>query len=330
MVGAAGVALTGGLVALIVSARNVLVLIGLALFLAVGLEPAVASLVRRGVPRWAAIAAVCGGLLAVVGGVVAAAVPPLIAQVGAFRAHAPTYLKVLTDHNSLVGRLNDRFHLQQSLEQALTSRSGGIVGGVFGAGVVVVNAVASTGVVVVLTVYLLGSLPELRTGFHRLIPRSRRSRVIRLGDEIAARVSGYVLGNLATSLVAAILTYIWLLIFKVPYPLLLSVLVGLLDLIPTVGSTIAGVVVCLAAWTVSLPVALGTVGYFVVYRLFEDYLLSPRIFSRAVQVSPLATIVAVLLGGTLLGIIGALVAIPIAAAVQLIVREVALPRLDEC
>jgi predicted PurR-regulated permease PerM len=109
----------------------------------------------------------------------------------------------------------------------------------------------------------------------------------------------------------------------------LSVLVGLLDLIPTVGSTIAGVVVCLAALTVSLPLALGTAGYFVIYRLFEDYLLSPRIIGRFVQLSPVATVVAVLLGGALLGIIGALVAIPLAAALQLIVREVVLPRLDD-
>ncbi|MEN3303332.1 MAG: hypothetical protein V7633_5390 [Pseudonocardia sp.] len=325
--GAAGVALTAGLAALVFTARNMLVLIGLALFLAVGLEPAVASLVRRRLPRWAAITAVCGGLTAVVGGFIAAAIPPLIAQVEAFRTHAPAYLTTLTAHNSITGTLNDRFHLQQSLEQAVTSSSA--VSGVFGAGLVVVNAVASTGIVLVLTVYFLGSLPGLRTGFYRLFPRSRRPRAIRLGDEIATRVSGYVLGNLATSLITAILVYAWLLIVKVPYPLLLAVMVGLLDLIPTIGSTLGGIIVCLAALTVSLPVALGTAVYFVVYRLLEDYLLWPRIMSRAVQVSPLVTIVAVLLGGTLLGVIGALVAIPFAAAVQLIVREVALPRLDQ-
>jgi predicted PurR-regulated permease PerM len=326
-VGAAGVALTAGLAALVFTARNMLVLIGLALFLAVGIEPAVASLMRRGLPRWAAVTAVCAGLLAIVGGFLTAAIPPLIAQVEAFRTQAPTYLKTLTDHNSLVGTLNDRFHVQQSLEQALTSSN--VVSGVFGAGILVVNAVASTGVVLVLTVYFLGSLPQLRTGFYRLIPRSRRPRATRLGDEIATRVSGYVLGNLATSLITAVLVYAWLLIFKVPYPLLLAVLVGLLDLIPTIGSTLGGIIVCLASLTVSLPVALATAGFFVIYRILEDYLLWPRIMSRAVQVSPLATIVAVLLGGTLLGIIGALVAIPIAAAVQLIVREVAIPRLDQ-
>ena len=328
MVGAAGVAVTVGLVELLVRARSVLILIGLAGFLAVGLEPAVAGLVRRGLPRWAAVTTVCGVLVAIVGGFLATAIPSLVTQAHGFTVRAPLYLKALTDHGSLVGRLIARFHLQQMLEQAISS-SGGVVSGVFGAGVVVFSALASTGVVLVLTVYFLGSLPRLRTGLYRLVPRSQRPRVIQLGDEIASKVSGYVLGNLLTSLIATILTYVWLLIFNVPYALLLSVLVGLLDLIPTVGSTIAGVIVCLAALTVSLPLALGTAGYFVIYRLLEDYLLSPRIIGRFVQLSPVATVVAVLLGGALLGIIGALVAIPIAAALQLIMREVVLPRLDD-
>ncbi|MCE0768230.1 AI-2E family transporter [Pseudonocardia kujensis] len=329
MVGAAGVGLTAGLAALVFTARNMLVLIGLALFFAVGLEPAVASLVRRGLARWAAVAAVCAGIAALVGGLIAAAIPPLIAQVAAFRAAVPLYVRMLNDRSSFLGGLNERFHLQQSVEQALAGGGSGLVSGVFGAGAVVVDAVVSTGVVVVLTVYFLGSLPKIRSAFHQLIPRSRRARVAQLGDEIATRVSGYVLGNLLTSLVATVLTYIWLLIFHVPYALLLAALVGFLDLIPTIGSTLAGVVVCLGAWTVSWPVAVATAGYFVVYRLFEDYVLSPKVFSRAVRMSPVATLVAVLLGGALLGIVGALVAIPVAAGIQLVVREVVLPRLDE-
>ncbi|MEU7812992.1 AI-2E family transporter [Pseudonocardia sp. NPDC049154] len=328
MMAAAGVGITAGLAVLIFTARNMLVLIGLALFFAVGLEPAVASLVRRGLPRWVAVTVVCASIAVLVGGLIAAAIPPLIAQVAAFRADAPVYVGMLNDRSSFLGGLNERFQLQQSLEQALAGGGSNLVNGVLGAGVVVVNAAISTGVVAVLTVYFLGSLPQIRSAFHRLIPRSRRARVARLGEEIATRISGYVLGNLVTSLVATILTYIWLLILHVPYALLLAALVGFLDLIPTIGSTLAGVVVCLGAWTVSWPVALATAGYFVVYRLFEDYVLSPKVFSRAVKMSPVATLVAVLLGGALLGIVGALVAIPIAAGVQLVVQEVVLPRLD--
>jgi predicted PurR-regulated permease PerM len=327
MVGAAGVAVTFGLVEILVTARDVLVLIGLALFIAVGLQPVVAWLDRRGLPRWAAVAVVCVGLLGVTGGFLAAAIPALVAQTSAFVTQAPTYLRALTDHASFLGQLNDRFHLQQGVEQTLSSGAA-LLGGVLGAGVIVLNVVGSTLVVLVLTVYFLGALPRLRTGMHRLVPHSRRPRVILLSDEIAARVGGYVLGNAVISVIAGTLTFIWLLGLGVPYPLLLAIGVALLDLIPVVGSTVGGVVVVLVSLTVSLPVALATAVFFVVYRLVEDYLLVPKIIGRAVRVSALATVVAVLFGGVLFGIIGALVAIPAAAAIQLIFREVAAPRLD--
>jgi len=328
MVGAAGVVVTIGLVEVVVTARDVLVLIGLAVFIAVGLEPAVSRVAGLGVPRWAAVTAVCLGSLAAVAGFIAAAIPTLVTQASALVAKAPSYLQILTDHNSFVGQLNDRFHLQQTLEQTLNTGGGSILGGVLGAGIVVFNALASTLIVVVLTVYFLGAMPRLRAGLYRLIPNSRRPRAILLGDEIATRVGAYVLGNVVVSLIAATLTFAWLLIFGVPYPLLLAILVALLDLIPALGSTMAGVLVCLVALTVSLPVALATAGFFIIYRFVEDYLLVPKIIGGVVKVSALATVVAVLLGGVLFGLVGALVAIPIAAAIQLIVREVALPRLD--
>jgi predicted PurR-regulated permease PerM len=160
------------------------------------------------------------------------------------------------------------------------------------------------------------------------VSHSRRPRAILLGDEIFAKVGGYVLGNLLISLIAAALTFTFLVIMGVPYPLLLSIFVAILDLVPVIGSTIAGVVVCLVALSVSLPVCLATIGFFLIYRLAEDYLLVPRIIGRVLKVPALVTVVAVLLGGALLGIVGALIAIPAAAALLLIAREVLFPRLD--
>jgi predicted PurR-regulated permease PerM len=137
-----------------------------------------------------------------------------------------------------------------------------------------------------------------------------------------------VLGNLLISLIAGVLTFAFLVIVGVPYPLVLSLFVAILDLVPVIGSTLAGVVVCLVALSVSLPVCLATIGFFLIYRLVEDYLLVPRIFGRMVKVPALVTVVAVLLGGALLGIVGALVAIPAAAALLLLAQEVLFPRLD--
>lgn len=146
---------------------------------------------------------------------------------------------------------------------------------------------------------------------------------------MSTKVGRYVLGNLLTSLIAGVATLIWLLAWHVPYPFVLALLVAVLDLIPIVGSTAAGLGTALVALTVSLPVALATLGFFVVYRVLEDYLIVPRIIGRAVDVPATATIIAVLIGGAALGIIGVLVAIPAAAAVEIMLRETVYPRLDE-
>ena len=192
----------------------------------------------------------------------------------------------------------------------------------------VFSALSSTLIVIVLTVYFVADLPRIRANLYRLVPHSRRPRAILLGDEIFAKVGGYVLGNALISLIAGVLTFAFLVIMGVPYALLLAIFVALLDLVPVIGSTLAGTVVCLVALNVSLPVCMATIGFFVAYRLVEDYLLVPRIIGRVVKVPALVTVVAVLVGGALLGIVGALVAIPAAAALLLLAREGFFPRLD--
>jgi predicted PurR-regulated permease PerM len=129
--------------------------------------------------------------------------------------------------------------------------------------------------------------------------------------------------------VAGVGTYIWLSVFGVPYALLLAFFVALFDLIPMVGSTVAGVVVAAVSLTKGFPVAIGTGVFYIVYRLLEDYLLNPRVMKHTVKVSPALTIIATLIGGTLLGLIGALVAIPAAATVELLLQEVAFPRQNQ-
>jgi predicted PurR-regulated permease PerM len=326
MVGAAGVAVTYVVFQLLVASRSVLVLIGLAAFLAVGLDPAVTWLTRRRLPRWAAVTVVSLTVLGVIVGFFAAAIPPLADQATQFSHRLPEYLQ--RGHGSWLGRLNDEFQIQQRLEAAVRGETSALVGGLLGAGKVVFGVAASTVTVAVLTLYFLADLPRIRRMAYRLVPHSRRPRVILIGDEVLGRVGGFVLGNLITSVVAGVATFAWLEIVRVPYALLLSLFVAIMDLIPVVGSTLAGVVVCLVALSVSLPIALATAGYILVYRLAEDYLLVPKIIGRTVRVPPLVTVLAVLVGGVLLGIVGALVAIPVAAAIGLVLDEVVFPRLD--
>jgi len=328
MMAAAGVAVTYGLVELLIRARGVLVLIGLALFIAAGLDPAVTWLTRRRLPRWAAVAVVLTGALGVAAVFLAAAIPPLTSQVTVLAHHMPQYLHALGDKHSELGRLNARYHVEARIQKLITSRGSSIVGGVLGAGEIVLGAATSLLVVAVLTVYFLAGMPRLKLFGYRLAPHSRRARVILLGDEIFTKVGGYLLGNVLTSVIAGLGTYLWMLGWGIPYPALLGLLVALLDLIPVVGSTIGGVIVTLVALTVSVPVALATLAFYVGYRIAEDYLLVPRIMGRTVQVPAVVTVVAVLLGGALLGLVGALVAIPAAATIRLLIQEITFRRMD--
>lgn len=325
---ALGVAVVVALVGLVSVAAHVLILIGVALFVALGLEPAVSWLARRGVRRGLAVTLVCVGFVAIVGGFLALAVPPLVEQAVGLLEQSPRYLQMLQDRSSTIGQLDARFGLQQHLQQTLAGNGSTLVDGVLGAGLAVLNGLSDTVVVVVLTVYFLATLPAMRRAAYRLAPASRRPRAVLIGDAICVRFGGYVLGNVVMSVIAGATTFVWLLILGVPFALPLAVLVALLDLVPVVGAVIGGVLTTLVALTVSLPVALATAGFFVAYKLVEDYLLMPKIMGRTVDVPAVLTVVAVLLGGALLGVIGAVVAIPVAAAVLLVVQEIVVPRLD--
>jgi predicted PurR-regulated permease PerM len=329
MTATGGAAITVALILVLMQAGSVLVLIGLALFLAIGMEPAVSWLVRHHFPRWAAVITV---LAVITTGVVAfgiAAGAALVTQGEQLANQVPTYLQQAQDHQSFIGQLNDRFQVQAKIQSFLGSSGADLATGILGAGQLVFGVLADSLVVAVLTIYFLADLPRIRALGYRFVPHARRPRAILIGDDILAKIGGYVLGNLVISVIAAVLTFGWLFSFGVPYAFLLSILVALLDLVPVVGSTIAGIIVALVALTVSLPVCLLTIGFFIVYRFFEDYILVPKLIGRAVEVPALLTVVAVLIGAGLLGVIGALVAIPAAAALVLIAKEIWFPRLDQ-
>src|ERR1700722_912036 len=324
----AGVAVTYGVVRGLGAVSSMLLLIGLAFFVALGLEPAVSWLAAKRLPRWAAVTAVLMAALAVLAGSLAAAIPPLLQQAHQFINEAPHYIQRLDDHSSWIGRLNDRFHVQQRITETVNSSGGPVLAQAVKAGTEVFGALADLLVVAVLTIYFLVDLPRIRATLYRLAPHSRRPRAILIGDEVYAKVGAYVFGNIVISVIAGVATFIWLVIFGVPYPLLLGIFVALLDLIPF-GSTVAGFIVAAVALTVSAPIAVATLGFYLVFRLAEDYLLVPKVIGRAVEVPAVVTLLAVLVGGALLGIVGALVAIPVAAAIQLCAPEVLFPRLDQ-
>jgi predicted PurR-regulated permease PerM len=331
--GALGVMAAYVLAQVIAGAREVIILIVVAMFLAVGLNPAVEAMERLGLARRWAVLLVFLGLVGFFVGFGFAIVPPLSEQVSAFIHNLTSnngYLDQL-QHNPRLREWDHRYHLLEKAQTALQSKDLGkqAANGILGVGQVVISGVFSTLTVLILTLYFLGSLPSITGYMYRLAPRSRRARVALLGDEILTRIGGYVAGNLLISLIAGVGAYIFLLIVDVPYALALALVVAIMDLIPLVGASIGAVLVTAVAFFSGLWTGIAVLIYFAVYQQVENYIIQPRVMKRSVDVQPAVTIIAALIGGALLGVIGALLAIPAAAAFALILREVVVPRQEQ-
>jgi predicted PurR-regulated permease PerM len=328
MAGAFGVAVVYVVFRGIAEITSVLVIVGLALFIAVGLNPIIDRLTARSLSRGSAVAVVTLGFVVAVGLFVVIAIPPITHEFHVLSTNYPRYRADLLAGRGWAGRLVVRFHLTSYLDGRSKIKLP-VAGGILGAGKVLLSVGVATVSVVALTIYFLIALPGVKRLWLSLIVRSRRERATLLTDEVFDRVGGFMLGNLFTSVISAVGTYLWLVIFGVPYALLLALVVAVFDLIPMVGSTIAGVIVSLVALTKGLPVGIATAAFYITYRFLEDSLLNPRVMKHTVKVSPGLTIIATLVGGSLLGIIGALIAIPIAATIHLLLEEVAFPRQNQ-
>jgi predicted PurR-regulated permease PerM len=299
----------------------------IAMFLAVALSPPVnwlASRMRRGF----AITIVYLGLLLIPILLIAAIVPPVITEANNFADNVPTYANDVTDfvqQNETLRGLNKDYNITAQLEkeaQKLPNRLGGAAGTLRDVGLGIVNSVFALITILVLTAFLLGSGRGWIDGLIASRPPEQRDRLRRSLDNIASAVGGYVAGALTIALIAGVATYIVLAILGVPFKGPLAVLAGLFSLIPLVGATIAAVLIGLVTLFEDFPTAtiIWTI-WAIVYQQLENHLLQPQIQKRTVNVHPLITILAVLCGGTLLGVLGAIVAIPIAASIQILVRE---------
>lgn len=311
--------------------RSVLILAIVALFLAVGLDPAVRMLERKGVKRGQAVALIFAATLVFIGGFIAAVVPPLISQVTHFAANLPHYVQDLANNNPRIARFVSQNDISQKLQDA-TSHVPSIIGGSLGKVVGIAGSVASAFfnmlTVLVLTIYFLLSLAKIRDGTLRLVPKSERERVAALVDPILEKVGAYVAGNIATSLIAGVVSFVFLLSAHIPYPVALALWVAIADLIPLVGATLGAVPSIIVAFFASPWQGIATVVFFIIYQQVENYYVSPKVMTKAVDVSPAAVLLAALIGAGLLGFVGALMAIPAAAALKIITHEVLLPRTE--
>lgn len=326
---ALGAILAWLLVQTVLRLSELLTLLLLAVFIAVSLEPVVAWLGRLGLRRGWSVAAVLAGFAGLLAGFLALIIPPVTDAVNALTDGIPRWRQQLHDHHSTLGRLEDHYHIIEKAQSKLNSGGASqVAGGVLGAGQLVISLITSTVIVITVTLYMMAALPTIKQFCYRFVPGTRRPRVEAVTEEILSRVGRYMLGNIATSAIAGIATFVWCEAIGVPYAAALGFFVALMDMVPVVGSTVGGIVVSLVALTVSLPVAIATAAFYVGFRVAEDYLIMPRAMRFAVDVHPVVTVVAVLAGGSLLGIIGGLVAIPAAVALGIVLDEYVFPRTD--
>jgi predicted PurR-regulated permease PerM len=257
-------------------------------------------------------------------------IPPVSKEIDQLTKQIPVWLKEIHDHNSTLGKIEDRYHVIEKVKQQLSSGGLGakLASGVLGAGKILLGLLTGALIVVTLTIYFMIGLPTIKGYALRLLPATRRPRTEELTDQIMRQVGRYMLANLATSVVAGVATTAWAFGTGIPYGTLLGFFVAIMDLIPIIGSTIGGIVVSLVALSVSWPVAIATAVFYIGFRFLEDHITTPLTMKYVVRLHPVATMVAVLAGGTLLGIVGALVAVPAATAVSLVLDEIVIPARD--
>ncbi|HLL65614.1 MAG TPA: AI-2E family transporter [Micromonosporaceae bacterium] len=321
-----GVLIVAATVLALYTVRSVLVQVVVALFVAVSLDPAVRWLINRGVRRSVAVTVIFLLALGGLAGFIWSIAPPLVSQAVSLAERLPSYVSQLSERSDAYRGFADRYGLTDRLTSwaaGLPAKIGpqalGFVQGFLGA---VLNLL----LVVVLTIYFMLDLPRLRRGLVRAFPRDRRPHVAQAVNVVVDKVGAYMIGNLVISLVAGVSTFICLTVVGVPFALPLALFVALTDLIPLVGATMGAVgVVGVTLFTVDLwPDVVVVAIFFLAYQQIENYLVAPRVMRNAVNLSSITVLLAALMGGTVLGVVGAIMVIPMVAAVKVLMT----PRME--
>ncbi|HAM27343.1 MAG TPA: AI-2E family transporter [Microbacteriaceae bacterium] len=341
LLGGLGVLVAMAIGGAITTLSTILTYIGAALFLALGIDPAVSWLEKHRFPRWAAILTVLLGIIAVFVGLVFAVVPVIVDQVNNLLSNLPDFIKTVTKSTWIADTqksLPSWIDLNQLISGAGTwikDHAATIGGGIFTVGLGIFSGAAGFVIILILTLYFVASLSSMKRGLYRLVPASKRARFSDLSEQITASVGRYVVGQGAIALANGIASFIFLSLLgvfgaDVKYPALFAFIAFLFALVPLVGTLSGSILITLTTLLLAGPGTALWVGiYYLAYMQIEAYVINPRVMNRAVKVPGAVVVIAALAGGSLLGILGALIAIPVAAAVLLIIGEVVVPRQNE-
>lgn len=309
---------------------SVVVLVMLALYVALGLNPLVDKLSSRGLRRGFAVFLVAVAAIAVLALAFWAVLPVAYEQINRLLLNAPSLLEELRA-NSQIADLDARYGIINRVSTFLTSGEliTGLFGGLLGASQAVAGVVFSATMTIVLTLYFVASMEQVKDAILDLAPASRRPRVRYLANEMFSRIGGYVTGLFIVITCAATVAFVFLTIVGLgQYALALAVVVALCAVIPLIGSTLSMIIVSIVAFTFSPTQGFITLAFFLTYQQFDNYFIQPRVFQRSVSVPGPLVILAAVCGGVLYGLLGALLAIPSMAALMLLYREVLIPALN--
>jgi predicted PurR-regulated permease PerM len=306
-------------------ARQVLVWILIAIFLALALNPAVDWFQRHGIKRRGLATGVTFILvLAGIAALGALFVPTLVDEVNGFVKALPGYVDDITHRRGRLGFLESKYHVTERVRNAVESGGASGVLGLTGTALAItrgiITAIVATVTIIFMTFFMLLEGPIWMERIYALLPAKSRDRWRDIGHQIYRTVGGYVTGNLFISIIAGSASTLVLLLLGVPYAVALGLLVGILDLIPLAGATIAAIIVVTVGVLHTLVAGIILAVFFVVYQQVENHLIQPVVYSRTVQLSPLAVLISVLIGAELAGVLGALAAIPIAGTIQVLLR----------
>ena len=317
---------------MVTSLASVFTYVFAAIFIALGLDPIVRFLERRKLKRPLAITTVVVIFFGLVSGVVWATAPTLVHQTERFMNQAPTILEDATKLDWVV-RLDAQFGgaIGNALHQFGSYLSDSknwpeLLGGVVKVGMSIFNGFVAALVIMILTIYFMASLSGFKQWLYRLVAKRSRRNFENISEQIANSIGRYVIGQVTIAAINAILGFIVMTIVGVNYSVLLAFITFFFAMIPLVGSLTGGAIVSLVALSISPTTSLIMAIYYLIYMQFEAYVVSPRVMRRAVDIPGAVVVVAALAGGTLLGILGALVAIPVAASIILIIRQVWMPK----
>ena len=330
------VATLGALTAIVLmralaSVSQIFILILIALFLATGLNPAVEALRRRNMSRTTAVTIIFTSVIAFVIFFALVVAPPVISQGTQLINKAPTLLGELTN-NATINKLNDQYGIIDTLQARLESvTSDGTLlisafGGVIGVGKSVLSGFFTFFTILVLTLYFITSLPQAVNLGLSLVPASRRERIGHLTNAIIGRVGSFVGSQIVIAAMASLFVFILSLVLGLPSPIAIGMIVFVCGLIPLIGHFLGSGIVTIIALTQSIAIGVIALVAYVVYVQIENYVVTPRIMKRTLAVPGAVTIISALIGSSLLGLVGGLLAVPVAASIILILDEVVIPR----